>query len=85
MATNMKHPLEVANHAAAQPVPKGMVVVTEEAFFARVGAGNIHPSFDGKYATDWLEANSRRRVGRSLPGYVNPGEPKVWMLNGGQV
>lgn len=53
--------------------------VTKEEFFAAIGLTNVHPSHNHEDYTLW-ETPDRRVVGKSLPGWKNPGDPKVWML-----
>ena len=66
-------------------VPAGMSTVSEQEFFSRLYADkrDIMPSVLDPYVTDW-ETRDRRRVGRSLPGWRNSGEPKVWMWSDSQ-
>lgn len=55
-----------------------MVEVTADRFFEVVGPMDVHPnSLD--FHTIW-ETPQREVVGRSLPGWKQPGEPKVYFL-----
>jgi hypothetical protein len=56
-----------------------MIEVSAEQFFAYVNPRNIHPITDHPERTLW-ETERRELVGTTLPGWRNPGAPKVYML-----
>ena len=58
----------------------GMREVTMDEFYATVGPMNVHPRVEPEY-TIW-ETPNRTVVGRSLPGYRNPGDPKLYFVAG---
>jgi hypothetical protein len=59
-----------------------MTVVSAEEFFALLKADprDIMPRHAYPDYTTWEDQRTRQVVGRSLPGWRNPGEPKVYML-----
>ena len=66
--------------ASTIDVPSGMKIVSEKEFFVLLKADprDIMPSVDNPNFTDW-NTKDHRRVGRSLPGWKNPSDDKVWM------
>lgn len=61
----------------------GMREVTKAEFFATVGQLDAHPncSLSTEYSV-WEIRGTRQVVGRSYPGWKNPGEPKRYFVNG---
>lgn len=63
-------------------VPAGMTIVSEERFFAALYADrrdimptcHVSPDYTPWRTTDGTE------IARTLPGWRNPGEPKVYMM-----
>ena len=64
----------------ADTIPDGMVEVTRDQFFATVGTMNVHPSNAHEEFTAW-ETPFREELGRSWPGWRNPGAPKRWAIS----
>ena len=60
----------------------GFMTVSKEAFFMIVGSQNVFPSNTFPEFTDWKTWKDGDFVviGRSRPGWKNPGDKKVWML-----
>lgn len=59
----------------------GMVKVTEQEFFKIMGPRNVHPSCSySKHYSSWRENSGRDEVGRSYPGYINPGDPEAYFV-----
>lgn len=57
-----------------------MIEVSKERFFQAIGAPlNVHPRSE-KHVTHWEEVGTRRLIGQSEPGYLEPGKPKKWFL-----
>jgi hypothetical protein len=56
-----------------------MIAVTQEEFFSYVGPRDIVPSNANPEYTVW-ETRHRVEVGRSYPGWRNPGEPARYLL-----
>lgn len=63
-------------------VPEGMVVVTEDEFFRLLqdDGRDIMPSTENPHNTLWRETRTRELWGWSIPGWRNPGRPKVWAV-----
>lgn len=61
-------------------IPAGMVQVTADEFYAAVGPLDVHPSV--LHSTEFCvwELRDRRVVGRSYPGWKNPGDPQAYMV-----
>ena len=55
--------------------------VTQDQFFAFLKADprDIMPNHANPYETLW-ETPQRTVIGKSYPGWKNPGDPKVWKL-----
>lgn len=70
-------------HLTDITVPAGMVIVSQDEFFAGIAAtpNDPMPSQSDPYHTSW-ETRSRQVVGRSYPGWKNSGMPggKTYML-----
>lgn len=65
----------------AQTVPDGLVEVTKEQFFAKIGPLNVHPHIVGcyPYASEWrLQTGAQAMVGWSRDGGTN--EPTRYYL-----
>ncbi len=62
-------------------VPAGMVVVSHGEFWAYIMAATIDimPRNTAPHYTDW-ETRDRRAIGRSYPGWKNPGDERGYML-----
>ena len=62
-------------------IPEGFKQVTPEAFFAwlKRDPRDIMPSHQSPVFTSW-ETKSRERVGWSLPGWREPGAPRVYAI-----
>lgn len=58
---------------------RGMVIVTKDEFYAAIGPLDVHPSMLSPDFDSW-ELRDRTVIGRSYPGWRNPGEPHVYML-----
>ena len=56
-----------------------MIEVTQEQFFAYMGPRDVYPRNDHPDHAEW-ETSRRELVGRSYPGYRDPGAPKRWLL-----
>jgi hypothetical protein len=57
-----------------------MIIVSEEEFFAYVGGPrNVHPRAEENFSS-WEIVSTRELVGRSTPGWKNPGGPRTYML-----
>jgi hypothetical protein len=73
----------IAKHCTCPPpaVPEGMRLVTESEFFASIGPDlrNVMPNHSNDFYTNW-ETVGRVLVGRSFPGWRNPGCGKFYML-----
>lgn len=64
--------------------PAGMVEVTKEEFFERIGPLDVHPSNRHPEFTVW-ETRGRQALGWSLPGWRSPpGTPKQYALREGR-
>lgn len=63
--------------------PHGMVRVTKKEFYAHMGPLDVHPSvMHSPDFTVW-ELRNRTVVGRSYPGWKNPGGPQFhWLVKG---
>ena len=59
--------------------PLGMRPVTQEAFYAFVGPRDIVSSVVNPLFTVW-ETRNRTVVGRTYPGWKNPGDEKAYFL-----
>lgn len=57
----------------------GFMEVTREEFFATVGRLNVHPHNNNPYYSDW-ETPSRTLLGRTYPGWKNPGNEKRYLV-----
>lgn len=62
-------------------VPVGMIVVTKEEFFTALYTDkrDIMPNNDNQTFTVWRDRD-RKVFGRTLPGWKNPGDKRVYML-----
>ncbi len=54
--------------------------VTRDEFFAVIGPMNVHPN-SARDVTMW-ETPARTVIGKSTPGYADPGPHKEWFLAG---
>lgn len=61
------------------PAPAGMVAVTQDQFFAYVGPRDIVTSLNDPTFTVW-ETRCREPVGRTYPGWKNPGGEEAHFL-----
>jgi hypothetical protein len=60
-----------------------MIAVTKDEFFAYIMNErkiNIHPSNSAPDVTTWEVVGTREVVGRSWPGWKNPGDPQRYEL-----
>lgn len=53
--------------------------VTKKEFFATVGQLNVHPRPE-RDRTFWEIVGTRKLVGESTPGYLNPQEPSRYYV-----
>lgn len=60
--------------------PADMVEVSYEEFFAVMNPLDVHPSLSHSDAYSVWELRDRTVVGRSYPGWKNPGDPKHYFL-----
>ncbi len=60
-------------------IPAGMREVTKDEFFAAIGPMDVHPR-PMRTHSEWIDQRTFREVGRSWPGYINPGDPAVYAL-----
>ena len=56
-----------------------LVEVTKSDFYRAIGPENIGPRAERDHS-DWEFLNTRQSVGRSEPGYMEPGKPKRYWL-----
>lgn len=63
----------------APETPAGMRRVSKDEFYAFMGPQDVHPSTLNPQFTVW-ELRNREVIGRSYPGWKNPGEPKAYFI-----
>jgi len=63
-------------------VPAGMREVSKDEFFKKMGPLNVHPcTRPSPYYSSWrFDGGAGREVGRSYPGWKNPGDPARYFL-----
>lgn len=66
-------------HPCQVPTPAGMRRVSKVEFFDLVGPRDVTPYSGQPEYTTW-ETSDRVVIGRSYPGWRNPGDPKVYFL-----
>lgn len=57
-----------------------MKEVTEAEFFKRIEPLDVHPNHDRHDHTDWRMRHNRLLIGRTFPGWKNPGDTKSYWL-----
>jgi hypothetical protein len=56
-----------------------MITVTKDEFFRYVGPRDIVASHENSSYSEW-QTRDRHIIGRTYPGWKNPGDEKVYML-----
>lgn len=54
--------------------------VSRERFFEAINKRNVHPQTERDHSLWVMQDGSRNVIGKSEPGYVNPGDRKRWWL-----
>lgn len=60
--------------------PTGMKEVSKDAFYAFIGPRDIHPSVLHSTSYCAWEMRDRTIIGRSYPGWKNPGDTSAYFL-----
>lgn len=63
------------------PTVPNMTQVSKEQFFACMNPKNVHPYLnDSPHYSAWKYVGSQSEIGRSYPGWKNPGDPEFFFL-----